>query len=195
MMNLPGTLSRLTPILLTLLLAVSACTTSNNRAARQLAESVEPLTTGETLRALQTLNNGQIEQAEMALDRTDRPEVTATAQLILRDHQFSNRRIDALQSRIQLEESELSRTLQTESEELVDQLAALSGDEFDCTYLEKQIELHRGALQMAQTDLMPEDPSPQIEEMMTETMRMLEQHRESARINRLEILECPPLET
>lgn len=181
-------------VLLLAMLALAGCTTTDPRVAGEIAQAADPLTTGETLGALKALNDSEIAQAELALERSDNPEVMETAQLIRRDHQASNRRIDATQPQIELQESDLSRSVRERSDEITEELRELSGTEFDCRFLRHQIELHQAALEVAQTDLVPDNPVAPIEEMLDYTRRMLEQHRESARLNRLEILECEPYE-
>src|SRR5690606_35877498 len=113
------------------------------------------LSDGEILRVMEVLNTGAIGQAELAMEKSSNGEVQDTAEMIVREHSSNNERIQSISqsANLQLEESPLSRGLSLQANQITDELQELSGQAFECTYLEKQIELHALALETVQNDL------------------------------------------
>jgi putative membrane protein len=175
-----------------LALATSACSLPNKPATSAAATMSKPFSSGEILQVLHTLNNGEIKQAGLVFQRPTLPPVQKTAQMIIKDHTASNQRITAIAkaSGIKLEESPLSRGLQAQANSLTESLAKLSGDEFECTYLQKQVELHAIALDTVRSQLLPAAQDPQIRELLTTTAPGLEAHRQAAQQTHASMSEC-----
>lgn len=173
--------ARLSTMLLPVALAlgVSACSLPNEPITHAAAEMSEPITSGQILQVLHALNQGEIEQAELALQRSDNPEVYKTAQLIIKDHAASNQRIAAVAQAIgvELEESPLSRGMQVQAGAIKEGLEDLSGAEFDRAYLENQVELHALALETARSQLLPNAQDPQVRYLLITAAPKLELHR------------------
>jgi putative membrane protein len=187
--------ARLSAVLLpaALALGVSACALPNEPITQAAAEMSEPITSGQILQVLYALNQGEIEQAELALQRSNDPEVYKTAQLIIKDHMASNQRIAAVAQAvgIELEESPLSRGMQVQAGAIKEGLEELSGAEFDRAYLENQVELHDLALETARSQLLPNAQDPQVRYLLITAAPKLELHRLEAQESHASLAQRP----
>ncbi|MEX1032801.1 MAG: DUF4142 domain-containing protein [Cellvibrionaceae bacterium] len=170
----------------------AACSMPSKPMIETAAEASKPFSSGEILQVLQTLNEAEIEQARLAEQRSQTEEVREAAELIIDHHTSAVERIDniARDHGIALEESPLSRGLESQSSEIRQELAALSGSEFDCVYLQKQVEQHRLALDTVHTDLLPDAELRPIRETLGEMAPQLEQHQRASRQVIANLPEC-----
>lgn len=161
---------------------VTACNMPNQPMTTAAAEASEPMNSGEILHVLQVINEGEIKQAELAMQKSDDPQVLETAQMIIRDHTASNERIAAIAEATDtsLEESPLSKGVQVQASKIQGELTDLSGPEFDRTYLQRQVELHEVALETVRSHLLPNAADPQVRQLLTASEPRLEQHRRHA---------------
>jgi putative membrane protein len=159
-------------------LGAFACALPNKTATTAAAEMSEPMSSGEILQVLQAINEGEIEQAQLALQRSRDPEVQSTARLILQDHEASNERIAAVAqaTRAELNASPLSRGVALQSSQIKDKLEGLSGEAFDREYLRRQADMHRVALDTVRTQLLPNAKEPQVRQLLEQATPKLEQH-------------------
>lgn len=161
----------------------TACSLPSETTTEAAAAASKPLSDGEILQVLETLNTGEVRQARLAQRNAVRGEVRDAAEMIIEDHSRANQQVQQIaESRdFELEESPLSRGLEAQANEIRDDLAQLSGPEFDCTFLQDQVELHELALDTVNSDLLPEADSSEVREVLNETAPKLEQHSEAAR--------------
>lgn len=169
-----------------LALGVTGCSFPNKPVTTAAAEVSEPLSSAEILQVLHAINVGEINQAQLALQRSTDPEVQRTAQTIIEDHTASNQRIAniAQMLSVSLEDSTLSEGIQFQAEQIRETLADLSGTEFNQTYLEKQVELHNVALDTVRTQLLPNAEQPEVRQMLEQAIPKLQLHRELAQRGR-----------
>jgi putative membrane protein len=99
---------------------------------------------------LDTINAGEIDQARAALPGLEDEAVRAYAQLMIEEHEPArNRLLQLAQTEdIGLESSDVATQLRDESEEIIDDLLARSGDDLERTYLQAQVTGHQQALQL-----------------------------------------------
>lgn len=150
-------------------------------ATEAAAEATEPFSDAEILHVMHTLNNGEIRQAQLALQRSGDPAVQQTAQMILRDHAASNQRITqtAQALGLQLEDNALSQGLQTQAGAISTDLMQAPPEQFDCRYLTRQVELHSIALDTVQTELLPDASRPEVAALLQTAAPTLAMHREA----------------
>jgi putative membrane protein len=175
-----------------LVLTASACSLPNAPATKAAAAISQPYSSGEILQVIETVNNAEIKQAGIALQRSQTPAIREVAQLIIQDHRLSNQRIASIAqgAGAQLEGSVLNTGLRTQSNEIAENLANLSGRELDCTYLQKQVEQHALVLRTVREQLLPSAEQPQVRELLTMATPKLEAHLEASRAHRAH-LQCP----
>ena len=149
----------------------------------------QPLSSNEVLQVLHQVNTAEIEQAQMALNRSRRPGVIATAQRLLQDHRTSEQQIQALTNKgTELAPNALSRRLQ---QRLIDHTRALSQAShtaFNCAFLEQQIRQHQVALKVMDVRLQPEVHQKPTENLLAHAREMLTEHLQLARENSRNIL-------
>lgn len=169
-----------------LAIALTACGMVQNETTAQQAK---PLTDGEIAAVMHALNQGEIQQAELALQKSDNPEVISTAKMIIADHQNMDRQTMSLAGvpDIQPQENALSRSLRSQSKKTEEKLNKLSGSEFDHAYLEEQAKLHQQAIDTVQNELLPAAKSPQLRQQLTTAISTLQSHRQHAQASAAEI--------
>lgn len=174
------------------MLTASACSLPNAPATKAAAAMSQPYSSGEILQVLQTVNNTEINQAGIALQRSSTPSVQEVAQMIVQDHKLSNQRIARVlhATGAQQEDSMLSTGIRTQGNEIAENLTNLSGRELDCTYLQKQIEQHALVLRTVREQLRPGAEQPQVRELLTVAAPKLQAHLEASREHRTR-LNCP----
>lgn len=172
-------------------LFLAACSLPNTTATKATAKASGSFSDGEILRVLKTLNEAEIAQAELVSQRSNNQQLQDEAERIIEDHKENNERIESLvQSGIELERSPLSRGLRLQTEEITEELAELRGTEFDCTYLEKQIEQHQLALDTVRSELLPDAENSQVRRLLSETAPALQHHLQSAQETRNNLPQC-----
>ena len=182
-------------LVMTVALGAVGCATSGDadtqepmptgQQTQRTQQEADRMTSGEILYVLQTINKGEISQAQLAMQRSQNPEVQQTAQLIIQDHLALQQRINQVadQTGAQLMETELSRTIADKASKARQDLMELSGEEFDRAFLEKQVTMHEMALQTAREDLLPDAMDPQVTQLLTNASQSLEHHLVTARQN------------
>ena len=170
-------------LLLPLALGVSACDLPSEPLTEAAAELSGPLSTGEILQEVHAINVGEIQLAQLALQKSRNPEVQQTAQLIIPDHTALDQRVAAVAQAqgVQLDPSLLSAGTAAQAALIRDALAALSGPAFDREYLARNVELHEIALDTVRTDLLPSARALQVRELLMLAAPQLEQHLVQAR--------------
>ncbi len=173
-------------------LALSACSIPNETATRAATVATGNISNSEAIGVMRNLNNGEIEQAELALQRSETRAVREVAERIRDDHREANGRIDRmLQSGLRSEESPLSRGLSAQANAIRSELNDKYGTEFDCLYLQKQIEQHRLALETVRNDLLPDIQTEEVRQYLETAAGSLEQHQRAATTARQGITQCP----
>lgn len=164
----------------TLALGLSACGTTSTPDSKPMASG--KLLAGEILHVMHTINNGEIKQAGLALQRSENPYVLYYAQLMVADHMALNQRIAAIavNNRWNMEESVLSRTFQTQSNDVLSGTARMMGKNFDCSYLQQQAKQHALSLNTLRQQLLPHADAPQVKELLTSAAPRLEHHMKLA---------------
>lgn len=170
-------------VLLPVALGVSACDLPSEPLTEAAAEASQPLGTGEILQELHAINAGEIALAQLALQKSQDPQVQQTARLIIRDHSALDQRVAALAKAqgAQLDSSLLSQGTRAQVALIETALARLSGSAFDREYLARNVELHEIALDTVRTALLPAADVDQLRDLLTDAVPQLEQHLQHAR--------------
>ena len=171
-----------------LVLATAACTAPPEKTGQGGAMPLDPYSDNEILQVIQTVNESEIEQGQVALTRSSAPEIRGLAQRIIQEHRELESDVRAIE--IELEDSPMSRGLRTQGAEIQQALAALASPEFDCTYLQSQVQQHQVTLQLVQNQLMPDAESANVKQVLEDAADMLEAHHTAARDAQVELPEC-----
>jgi len=170
-----------------------ACSLPSETMTEGAAAASKPMDEGEILKVVETLNEGEIRQARLAQESATTPAARQAAERIIRDHTMLNERLAQIAEAegLQLRESPLSNGIKAQAEEIEQDLAQLSGQEFDCSYLQKQAELHQIALETVRTDLLPQAENEAVQELLEASRPALDSHQEAAELGIAGIPDCP----
>jgi len=165
-------------LIMPLILGVAGCNTPNATATKAAAKVSGELSDGEILQVVHAINGGEIQHAHLALEKSSRAEVKNTAQMIIRDHTSLDDQV--IGAGIALKDTTLSKGVQVQAEQVRKELAELSGQEFDCKFLEKQIKLHQVALDTVRKELKPDAQDEKVRQVVAKAEPSLERHLKEA---------------
>lgn len=170
-------------------LGLGACASKAPAPAKQAGQ---PLLSGEILHIIHTVNNGEIKQAGQALQKSDNPYVLYLAQLMVQDHMALNQRIDSVAqaSGARLEDSVVSRAIQTKAKDALEIGSRLTGRSFDCTYLQQQVDQHATTMKIIRDQLLPSATAAEIKELLLASAPRIEHHMKAAQDYQIG-LQCP----
>lgn len=117
----------------------------------------------------------EIEAAEVALDRSQNPEVRQVAEKMIRDHKDSSDKLKALLVQEKLR-FRVSMTLDEEHADKIRQLKQAKSDEFDKTYLAMQEDGHESTIAEFERFLKANDTHPALREFAEKTLPTIKEH-------------------
>jgi putative membrane protein len=178
-------------------LAASGCSkgssASESPGASQGSEATPPetsetgknavLTDGQILQILAAVDNGEIEQAQVALTKTSNPPVRDFANMMIEQHTASKQHADQLASQTKIIPSPSARAnkLQTDGSHMLEKLNAADPSDFDKLYIEAQIDQHKDVLEMLNDKLIPAAKEPMLKQQLTTTQNMVQHHIDRAK--------------
>jgi putative membrane protein len=115
------------------------------------------LTDPEIAAAMTAANRGEIEEGQLAMQKSSTASVRDLAQRIVTDHTTSNEQIAAIvrDAAIAMKENDLSRSLVQDHEAAMDTLGSRTGADFDRAYLQRQVAAHRYVLSLLDNVFIP----------------------------------------
>lgn len=122
------------------------------------------LTDAEVAKVLATVNRGEVKQAEVALGKTQSPEVRDYAERMLEEHRQALERAEEVAGRMeeQPRTSALDQQLTNDTEQTMQELERAETASFDDQYLSSQIEGHRKVLEVIDNVLLPSVQHPAL---------------------------------
>ncbi len=127
-----------------------------------------------------TINDGEIQMAQLALANASSEQVRSFAQMMIADHTTANNQLQS--AGYAMRDNPIVQTLNADVTRRMGMLRGKTGMDFDRAYIGSQIDLHQTALETMRTTLMPsaqEDRLRQTLGMMRESVQM---HLEQARM-------------
>jgi putative membrane protein len=139
------------------------------------------LSDAQILLVLDTLNQGEVEEAYAALPRLTATDVRAFAQRMVNDHGDARQAVLATASALNLAPlpSDAQAELQSEGEAHVDMLRATPAAALDATYVNLEVAGHAEALNLLD-DLASAADAPQLETLITTLRGTVQEHYQSA---------------
>lgn len=136
----------------------------------------------EVIHVLETLNAGEIEQAQVATARTQNTAVLAFARRMIEDHTTANSGTRTVASSQQLvpANNQVSTALKTDSDQFLAQLNAVSDTQFDRTYMAGQVMEHQKALTLIDITLSPSAQRAELDTLIRTTRTSVAAHLEEA---------------
>ena len=145
------------------------------------AGAVSNLHDGQILFVLDTLNAGEVNEAQAALPKLTNADVQDFAQDMIEDHGSARERLSQLAQEQQMppEASEIATGLQDESQSVVERLLAAEATEVDTVYVQSQQAAHTEALALLAQLLMAADAEP-LRAQLTELRASVQEHLDRA---------------
>jgi putative membrane protein len=119
-----------------------------------------------------TANQVDIDAANLAIARSQNPEVKRFAELMVADHSSVIKKAGELAGRLKLtpEDNDTSKALKKGGEDAAAKLKALSGAEFDKAYVANEVTYHRAVLDALDKALIPNAKNAELKKLL-ETVR------------------------
>lgn len=143
----------------------------------------QQLSDGQVVGILTEANNAEIHEAQLALRNSSNPRVRAFARQMIADHSRLNNRLLSLADQLGIAptQSPASLNLSRTSRQAFRSLSALSGRNFDVTYIRHQVAVHRTVLNGINQVLLPNTRYPGLRTALLQTRAIIGNHLQRAR--------------
>lgn len=141
------------------------------------------LSDGQIAQILAAVDDAEIEQAQLALEKATDPGVRGYASHMIDQHTIAKEtgaRL-AAQSGWQLAESPKAQELQVKGKKMLEQLKAADANNFDITYLHSQEEQHAEVLTLIKDQLQPAVSDPTLRDHLATARAMVSDHLDKAK--------------
>ena len=128
-------------------------------------------------------NTTEIQEGQIALQRSTNESVRQFAQRMITDHQFLNDQLSRVMAGQQIGAPAipLSQQVQDGSRNTQQVLHGLSGPAFDQAYMDRQVELHEWALETIDDTLLPSTSDSELRSLLETTRTTMAEHLQQAR--------------
>jgi putative membrane protein len=123
-------------------------------------------------------NNGEIEQAKVALKGTQNAQVKQFANLMIKEHgeaEAKGKKI-AQAAKITPTDNDISTKLKSESESTLAKLKSEKGTELDKSYMDAQVKAHREVLSTIDDKLLPNVKNAELKTHLTDVRQHVSMH-------------------
>jgi putative membrane protein len=140
------------------------------------------LSDGQIAQILTTVDDAEIEQAQLALKKARDPEIQAFANHMIEQHTASKQAGAQLvaQSQLHPTDSPKAQELQQAGAQMMSKLNAADENNFDITYIDGQIEEHNQVLTLIKAQLLPVVNDTGLRNHLNNAQAMVEQHIQRA---------------
>ncbi|MCG8415536.1 MAG: DUF4142 domain-containing protein [Pseudomonadales bacterium] len=127
-------------------------------------------------------DNIDIQYAHLAMALGEHPAVRGFAQKMISDHNNVNAQALALLEKLnaQPQNNFLSESLQSSSQEIVNELSQLRGGEFDLRYAENELAYHQAVNDLVANAFIPNIENPEVKELFEAGLKIFRAHEELA---------------
>lgn len=126
-----------------------------------------------------TINDGEIQMAQLALTNASSEAVRNYAQQMITDHTSANAQLQS--AGYGMRENAITQTLNMEVNRQMAMLRGKSGMEFDHAYIGSQVVMHQTALETMRTTLLPSAQEDRLKQTLGTMRSTVEMHLEHAR--------------
>jgi putative membrane protein len=131
-------------------------------------------------------NKIDVDAGKLAKTRTKNKEVKAFAQRMITDHTAVNKQAGALVKKLKVkpEESDTSRSLQSDAKENMAKLKGLRGAAFDQAYVDHEVAYHQQVLDAIDKVLIPSARNAELKDLITKVRPAIAAHLDHAKMIR-----------
>jgi putative membrane protein len=126
-----------------------------------------------------TINDGEIQMAQLALTNASSPDVRSYAQMMITDHTTANRLLES--NGWVPGKNPVTSVLNGQVNKQMGMLRGMSGADFDRAYIASQIDMHTTALDTFRTSLQPSAQSRDLRSTLTTMRDTVQMHLDHAR--------------
>jgi putative membrane protein len=150
---------------------------------QEAAKSESALSDGEIAKITDVVNEGEIEQAQLAKSKAKNADVKKFAQHMITDHTKAKQNGQKLVKQQQLitQDNSVATDLSNGADETLQSLRGAQGAEFDRQYMNSQVDQHQKVLDMLDKQLIPSADSPELKAELAKAREMVEKHLTQAR--------------
>ncbi len=129
-----------------------------------------------------TADNIDIRYAQLALEKSKNPVVIEFAETMVRDHTGVNEQALALLKKLnaQPQDNFLSQQLNQQADKLVEEMSALSGEEFDKRYAENELAYHQAVNALVGDTFIPNIENPEMKVLFEQALVIFQAHQDKA---------------
>lgn len=129
-----------------------------------------------------TADNIDIRYAHLALAKSKNPVVIEFAETMVRDHTGVNEQALALLKQLgaQPQDNFLSQQLNQQADQLVEEMSALNGAEFDKRYAANELAYHQAVNGLVEGVFIPNIENPQMKELFGQALVIFQSHEQHA---------------
>lgn len=172
-----------TGVLVGVLAAVTGCQSMDKmHGQRGMHQMKAQLNDAQIVSILHTANMGEISQGQIALQKGQRAEVKNFAQRMITEHTQNDQKGQALAASagITPQTNHGTMKLQKSSDEIVMKLNRADSNNFDKTYMESQVKLHRMLLKAIDKKLLPSAQNAELRNHLSMTRAAVAMHLQMA---------------
>ncbi len=146
------------------------------------ARSPAELNDLEIAHAAYVADNIDIRYAHLALAISQNPAVREFAETMIRDHNAVNAQALALLAKLkaQPQDNFLSKTLQENSEKLVDEMSKLRGAQFDRRYAQNELDYHKAVNNLVENSFIPNIENSEVKALFKAGLEIFKAHENHA---------------
>ncbi len=140
-------------------------------------------TDAEITKIVGTTNEGEIELAKLAKQKTKNEEVKKFADHIITEHTSNNKNSMQLVRKLNLkpEKNEKSEEIKKDGETAMNKIKEMEGKEFDKAYMDSQVTIHQKVLDDLDSMLIPAAKNPELKALLENTKNSVTKHLDMAK--------------
>ncbi|MBF9251670.1 DUF4142 domain-containing protein [Pontibacter sp. 172403-2] len=153
-------------------------------AAPAAAQDSPKLSDAEVASVAVIANQIDIDQAELAKQKSRNEDVLQFAQTMASDHQAVIDQAAALVGKLGVtpQENAMGKQLQAAAEKTREMLRAKSGEAFDRAYVNNEVAYHKAVISAVEDLLIPETENPELKALLQTVVPALKEHLEHAQM-------------
>lgn len=146
------------------------------------ALAAETVTQAQAAQIATTASQIDINNGQLALDKSKNKLVRAFAQEMVKDHRLMNEKGAALVKKLNLtpEDSDHTRGMMRQADDKKAELQNLDGPAFDRAYIENEVALHQQVADMLQNTLIPSASDPAFKTFLQSGLVTIKNHKRHA---------------
>lgn len=146
------------------------------------AKEEKVLSDAEVVTVALTVNEGEIQLAELAKKNATSQDVKQFAAMMITHHSAAAQKEKTLMTKATLTraETDTSRTLKSDGESALSRLKNEKGKDFDKSYIDQQVKAHQDVLAVVDNQLLPSAKNADVKAHVTEIRRTVSDHVQKA---------------